>query len=246
MDIGRTAEKAVHREAARSNLYDNDGGWGRLAARNRNAAARPRAIPLESLSSRTPGMIVEGLVTTVDPAGRMHLAAMGPTVDDAERAAGRLRRIRLRPFATSQTAAHLLRTRCGVFHLTDDVLLLAQTVIGQPAVPPARPAEAVAGFVLDEASLALEFEVTAIDESAERLSLEARVVATHVGRPFLGFNRAAHAVVEAAILVTRLHLLDAAEIRRRFADLEPLVEKTGGPREREAFGLLAGRLAEAS
>ncbi len=188
-------------------------------------------------------MILEGLVTTVDPAGRMHLAAMGPGVDEDERAAGRLTRLRLRPFATSQTAANLLRTRCGVFHLTDDALLIARTVVGQVgASPAARPAEAVAGFVLEEACLAFEFELTTIDDSAERFDLEARVVAPHVGRPFLGFNRAAHAVVEAAILVTRLHLVDIAEIRRQFAALRPLVEKTGGAREREAFALLAERL----
>lgn len=188
-------------------------------------------------------MILEGLVTTVDPAGRMHLAAMGPGVDEAERAAGRLTRLRLRPFATSQTAANLLRTRCGVFHLTDDVLLIARTVVGHLGAPPvARSAEVVTGFVLEEACLALEFELTVIDDSAERLELEARVVAPHAGRPFLGFNRAAHAVVEAAILVTRLHLLDAAEIHRQFTALRPLVEKTGGGREREAFALLAERL----
>jgi hypothetical protein len=192
-------------------------------------------------------MILEGLVTTVDPTDRMHLAAMGPSVDETERSEGRLKRLRLRPFASSQTAAHLLRTRCGVFHLTDDVLLLARTVAGQggPA-PTVRPAETVSGFVLANASLALEFEVTGIDDSAERLELEAVVVATHVGRPFLGFNRAAHAVVEAAILVTRRHLLDAADIRRQFAALEPLVAKTGGVREQEAFALLADQLTMGS
>jgi hypothetical protein len=187
-------------------------------------------------------MILEGLVTTVDPAGGMHLAAMGPEVDEAEHAAGRIARLRLRPFATSQTAANLLRTNRGVFHLTDDVLLLAKTVVGQVGEAAARPGDTVAGFVLDDACLALEFEVRAIDDSAERLSLEASVVATHVGRPFLGFNRAAHAVVEAAILVTRLHLLDAAEIRRQCVALEPLVTKTGGAREHAAFDLLMARL----
>jgi hypothetical protein len=190
-------------------------------------------------------MILEGIVTTVDPAGQMHLAAMGPDVDEAERAAGRITRLRLRPFATSQTAANLRRTGCGVFHLSDDVLLLARTVVGQAgAAPAARPADAVAGFVLADASQAFEFELHSIDDSAERFEVEANVVATHGGRPFFGFNRAAHAVVEAAILVTRLHLLEAAEIRRRFAELEPLVAKTGGPRERMAFDLLRGRLDE--
>jgi hypothetical protein len=67
------------------------------------------------------------------------------------------------------------------------------------------------------------------------------VVAEHAGRPFLGFHRAAHAVVEAAILVTRLHLVEPAEVRRQFAALAVLVEKTGGEREHEAFALLAAR-----
>ena len=96
--------------------------------------------------------------------------------------------------------------------------------------------------MLEDACLAFEFRVTLVDDLSARLCLEALVVATHIRRPFLGFSRAAHAVVEAAILVTRLHLLDGGEIRRRFAELEPLVEKTGGQRDREAFALLAARL----
>jgi hypothetical protein len=187
-------------------------------------------------------MIFEGLVTTTDPAGRLHVAAMGPTLDEAERRAGLITRLVLRPFPTSQTAGHLLSTRAGVFQVTDDVLLLAQIVAGAlPAPPAARPAAAVAGFVLEDACRAWEFEIDSVDDKGPRLVLGARVVAEHAGRPFLGFHRAAHAVVEAAILVTRLHLVEPAEVRRQFAALAVLVEKTGGEREHEAFALLAAR-----
>jgi len=190
-------------------------------------------------------LILEGLVTTTDAAGGMHVAAMGPTVDDGERWSGPITRLVLRPFPGSQTAANLLRTRGGVFHAVDDVLLLARVVAGRlTEPPPARPAARVSGFVLVEACRGWEFEVDAIDDSAQRLRLEARVVQEHEGRPFLGFNRAAHAVVEAAILVTRLHISDAADVARQFRELMPLIEKTGGPREREAFDLLAARLAD--
>jgi hypothetical protein len=188
-------------------------------------------------------MILEGLVTTTDPAGTLHLAAMGPTIDDAERQAGAITRLVLRPFPTSRTAGNLLRGRAGVFHATDDVLLLARVVAGAlPALPPARRATAVEGFVLEDACRAWEFEIDSVDDSGQRLVLGARVVAEHAGRPFLGFHRAAHAVVEAAILVTRLHLLEPADVRRQFAALAVLIEKTGGPLEREAFHLLADRL----
>jgi len=184
-------------------------------------------------------MILEGLVTTTDAAGGMHLAAMGPTVDEAERRSGRIERLVLRPFPGSQTAANLLRSRAGVFHVSDDVLLLARVVagaVGEP--PPSRPASVVAGRVLTDACRAWEFTIADADRSRERHELAARVVMEHAGRPFLGFHRAAHAVVEGAILATRVHLLGVAEVGRRFDDLRVLVEKTGGPREREAFALL--------
>lgn len=187
-------------------------------------------------------MILEGLVTTLDEAGTVHVAAMGPLVDEAEVATGRVTRLVLRPFGSSQTAAHLAARPEGVFHLTDDVLLLARIVTGTLAGPPAaRPATTVRGRVLADSCRAWEFVVEVAERTTERQRLEARVVAEHVGRPFLGFNRAAHAVVEGCILVTRLHLLDAAEVARRLADLAPLVEKTGGAREREAFALVVAR-----
>jgi hypothetical protein len=54
----------------------------------------------------------------------------------------------------------------------------------------------------------------------------------------MGFNRAKHAVLEAAILATRTHLIPADQIRDEFARLQVIVDKTAGPREREAMALL--------
>jgi hypothetical protein len=189
-------------------------------------------------------MIIEGLVTTTDAAGRMHLAAMGPEVDAAAVASGRLERLVLKPFPTSQTAANLDRLPEGVFHVTDDALLVARVVVGASEPPPAsRPATAVRGSLLEGVCRAYEFRVAHRDASQERIRLEVEVLAVHEGRPFMGFNRARHAVVEGAILVTRLHLLGAEEVGRRLRDLAVLVEKTGGPREHEAFRLLEARVA---
>ena len=182
-------------------------------------------------------MILEGLVTTTDPAGAMHLAAMGPQVDPTAASGHAIEQLLLKPFASSQTGGNLLRVPEGVFHVTDDALLLARVVTGR------LETTAVRGWVLDDACRAYEFKVVAADTSQERLRLEARVVAVHEGRPFLGFNRARHAVVEGAILVTRLHLLGTDEVRRQLRELAVLVEKTGGPREHEAFRLLEEKVA---
>jgi hypothetical protein len=57
-------------------------------------------------------------------------------------------------------------------------------------------------------------------------------------RPFFGFNRARHAVLEAAILATRLHLLSRAEVLSALVSMRSAVEKTGGPAELSAFAML--------
>ena len=57
-------------------------------------------------------------------------------------------------------------------------------------------------------------------------------------REFFGFNRAKHAVVEAAILATRTAFLPREQIMAEYERLAVLVEKTGGERETEAFAFL--------
>jgi hypothetical protein len=106
-------------------------------------------------------------------------------------------------------------------------------------VPPHRPAAAVRGVVLEEACHWKEFEVTSSDLTQDRGRFEARVVTSGRRRDLLGFNRAQHAVVEATILATRLHLLDRDAIRAEIDRLRPLVDKTGGSREHEAFAFVA-------
>ena len=71
------------------------------------------------------------------------------------------------------------------------------------------------------------------------VTIEAETVHRGRFRDFFGFNRAKHAVVEAAILATRTALLPAEEIALEFRRLAVLVQKTGGPQEREAFQFLS-------
>jgi hypothetical protein len=185
-------------------------------------------------------LVLEGLVTTVDSGGKIHVAPMGPHVQ------ADLRRFVLRPFPTSQTYRNLLAHSEGVLHVTDDVLLLARAAIGQIVEPPPHhPATVVRGFVLADACRALEFRVTRIDDSEQRVRIECEVIHAATLRDFFGLNRAKHAVVEAAILATRIHLLPLEEIAAEYAKLAVLVEKTGGEQEREAFAVLQRFLEDA-
>jgi hypothetical protein len=183
-------------------------------------------------------MILEGVVTTVAAGGAINVAPMGPLVDPP--IPGRdLERFVLRPFRTAQTYANLKAHGEGVLHVTDDVLLLARAAVGRlDPLPPLVPAERVRGWVLRDACRYYEFRVTACDDRAERARFDAEVV--HAGRlrDFFGFNRAKHAVVEAAILATRTSHLPLAEIEAEYRKLAVLVDKTGGDAEHQAFALL--------
>jgi hypothetical protein len=184
-------------------------------------------------------MILEGIVTTISPTGDVHIAPMGPRVDTD------MRRFLLRPFNTAQTYHNLRAHGEGVLHVTDDVLLLARAALGQLVVmPPLMPARAIRGWVLRDACRAYEFRVLNIDDRTERVSIEAEVVYHGTLRDFFGFNRAKHAVVEAAILATRTDFLSLDEIEADFRKFALIVQKTGGAQEKEAFEFLQAHLSQ--
>lgn len=183
-------------------------------------------------------MILEALITTLDADGGPHLAPMGPRVGPD------FARFILRPFPTSQTYRNLLAHPEGVLHVTDDAALIARAAVGavQP-FPATRAAERVRGHVLADACRFFEFRVTAVDDSGERVTMEAEVVHSGRLRDFFGFNRARHAVLEAAILATRFHLLNLDEVTAEFRNLRVIVTKTGGPAELDAMTFLEAALA---
>jgi hypothetical protein len=200
-------------------------------------------------------MILEGILTTTNPDGSLHAAPMGALVCDGaiDPASGRIRAFTLRPFSSSGTFANLRALQEGVFHLTDDVLLLARILVGAAGTPATVPAATIGGRMLSEACFAHEFRGSftsgAQDPAAgppARATFEADVTASHLLRPFIGFNRAQAAVLEAAILVSRIGILPRSEILAQVRPLAVIVEKTAGPRERQAFAILEDRLVGSS
>ena len=178
-------------------------------------------------------MILEGIVTTANEDGGAHIAPMGPIVDE------RMRTLVLRPFRTSTTYENLKRTGRGVLHVTDDVELIAKAAVGPvEPMPPLTPLPAGGGWIIADACRWYAFEIRSRDDSQERSRLEAEVTGSGRLRDFFGFNRGKHAVIEAAILATRVSILSADDIREQFSRLAVLVEKTGGEQERRAFEFL--------
>ena len=181
-------------------------------------------------------MIVETVTTTINPDGTVNCAAMGVEWgDDA---------LVIKPYRATRTLRNLERSGAAVVNLTDDILLFCGAALGDPQ-PPTRPAEAVAGAVLADACSWREVAVDAIDAGGPRARVATRVVGRGTGREFVGFNRAAGAVLEASILASRVRRLPAAEIRADLARLAVVVDKTAGPRERAAMDLVVARVRAA-
>jgi len=175
-------------------------------------------------------MIVETIVTTVAPDGTVNCAPMGVEWDDDV--------IVLKPFLDTATYRNVQATRTAVVNLTDDVRIFARAAISNPEYPTVA-ASTVRGVRLADCCSWREVEVRHLDSTPPRSRIETAVVHRGVVREFIGFNRARHAVLEAAIYATRLHLLPRDFIEREMERLQVIVDKTAGPHEHEAMALLA-------
>ena len=179
-------------------------------------------------------LIRETLVITADGGGTPHLAPLG-LISEGENWI-------VAPFHPSKTLENLRIRPTAIANLTDDARIFAGCLTGRRDWPltPTRP-----GFPprLADALAHWELEVTEVREDATRPRFLCRIAEQAVHGPFAGHNRAFAAVVEAAVLTSRLDLLPREEIEAEFSRLKIVVAKTAGPREAEAFGWLEAKVA---
>jgi uncharacterized protein len=180
-------------------------------------------------------MIRETIVTTVNAQGEPHLAPLGLIAEGESWL--------LAPFHPSTTLENLRRAPFAVANLTDDVRVFAGCLTGRRDWP-LSPASLVAAPRLANALAHLELVVAEVREDAQRPRFVCRVVHTQAHAPFLGFNRAQAAVIEGAVLISRLHMIPRAEIESELARLEIVVGKTAGAAELEAWGWLREKAAQ--
>jgi hypothetical protein len=178
-------------------------------------------------------MIYETVVTTMNADGSAHIAPFGIRERDGL--------VIIAPFRPSSSLDNLLRTGRAVVNLTDDVRVFAGALTGRRDWP-VRNAVKIEGFVLEAALAHRELELADIKEDAVRPELSFRVVHEATHAPFRGFNRAQAAVLEAAVLVSRLSMLPAEKIAAEMAYLTISIEKTAGDREMQAWSWLLERI----
>lgn len=174
--------------------------------------------------------IRESIVTTLGADGTAHVAPLGVIEEPPW--------LVLAPFHPSRTLDNLRRHPFACISYTTDVRVFAGCVSRRRADWPVVPAERIQGFRLDGALAHAEVEVAGLVEDEARPRFRCRELHEAVHAPFRGLNRAQAAVVEAAILVSRLHLLPREKIEAEMACLRIAIDKTAGPAEREAWGWL--------
>lgn len=179
--------------------------------------------------------IRESIITTADKDGKVHIAPIGII---AERDGWVIA-----PFRPSVTLDNLAEVPFAIANYTDDVRVFAGCLTGRKdwaTVP-------VDGYPVPRIEAALAhsvLEVVSITDDGVRPRHFCRVVGQETHAPFTGFNRAKAAVLELAILVSRLSMLPREKIDLEIAYLSIAIEKTAGPDEQEAWGWLMQRVTD--
>jgi hypothetical protein len=179
-------------------------------------------------------LIVETVVTTKNAKGEVHIAPLGLIAEGDNWV--------LAPFRPSRTLDNLREVPFAVASHTDDVRVFAGCITGRKSWP-TRPADEIDGAVLEGAVSHWELAVDRVTEDDVRPRFSCRVVHKATHRPWSGFNRAQAAVLECAVLVSRLKMLPPEKIEAELKYLEIAILKTAGVREAEAWGWLMERIA---
>ena len=178
-------------------------------------------------------MIYETVITTVNTDGSAHIAPFGIREHGD--------RVIISPFRPSTSLDNLLRTKQAVVNLTDDVRIFAGALTGRRDWP-VRRADNIDGFVLDAALAHRELMLVETKEDAVRPELSFKVVQEITHKPFRGFNRAQAAVLEAAVLVSRVQILPPEKVCAEIANFTLAVVKTAREREMQAWNWLIERI----
>lgn len=174
-------------------------------------------------------MIFETIITSQNANGDVHVTPFGIRLQDGL--------FIISPYKPSTTLDNILATQHAVLNLTDDVRVFAGALTQrQPWT--FVPAEKIKGARLTDCLVHKELRLVKVEDDAVRPHLYLELVHESQHGSFQGFNRAQAAVIELAVLVSRLKRLPLDKITQEMDYLRIAIEKTAGPRELEAWGWL--------
>lgn len=177
--------------------------------------------------------IVETIITTQSPTGAVHIAPLG-LIADGERWI-------VAPFAPSRTLENLRTVPFACASHTTDVRVFAGCITGRKDWP-LVPASKVTGARLAHCATHWELAVDEVIEDQQRPRFVCSIAHLVNHAPWSGYNRAESAVIECAVLASRLHMLPPEKIDAEREYLKIAISKTAGQTELEAWGWLMDKI----
>ncbi len=171
-------------------------------------------------------MIFETIIISQDATGAPHVAPLGIRYEGDF--------VVISPYKPSTTLDNILATKHAVMNLTDDVRVFAGALTNRNGWK-LLEANKIKGFRLADCLAHAELKLVEVREDAMRPQLVMEKVFEQNHRPFAGFNRAQAAVIELAVLASRLHMLPREKIETELAYLQIAIDKTAGEREKAAW-----------
>jgi hypothetical protein len=178
-------------------------------------------------------MINETIITTLNEDGSVHIAPMGVRREDDL--------FVIAPFKPSTTLNNLERSGQAVINMTDDVRIFAGCLTGHYDWPTVNTS-VIDGKRLKAALSHIEIEVARQEGDDIRPVFYCSEKHHETHAPFMGLNRAKAAVLEAAVLVSRLRMLPDEKIDNEIEYLQIAIDKTASDYELEAWAWLMSRI----
>ncbi len=183
-------------------------------------------------------MILETIITSLDVEGNIHITPFGIRMQEGL--------VVISPYRPSVTLDNILATQSAVMNLTDDVRIFAAALTKRQAWE-VVPAEKILGVRLANTLAHKELKLVHVkqvdsEQNVMRPQLFLEVIHEVQHQPFQGFNRAQAAVIELAVLASRLNILPKEKLMMEKQYLQIAINKTAGERELEAWGWLVEKI----
>jgi hypothetical protein len=178
-------------------------------------------------------MIFETIISSVDSQGNVHVTPFGIQMQDGL--------VVISPYRPSVTLDNILATKHAVMNLTDDVRVFAGALTRRSAWSVIE-ADKITGYRLADTLGHKELKLVEIKDDATRPQLFLKIVHEMQHQSFQGFNRAQAAVIELAVLTSRLNFLNKEKVLSEMQYLQIAVDKTAGERELQAWTWLAEKV----
>ncbi|MFM9834558.1 MAG: DUF447 domain-containing protein [Methylophilaceae bacterium] len=178
-------------------------------------------------------MIFETIITSIDATGKTHTTPFGVRMEGEF--------VVISPYKPSTTLENILATKHAVMNLTDDVRVFAGALTGRKTWPLLEACK-IRGFRLADCLAHTELALAEIREDIARPQLVMKKIHEENHGKFKGFNRAQAAVIELAVLASRVHMLPREKIETELQYLTIAIEKTAGEHEHEAWSWLVEKI----